>query len=303
MCVAARTAPKAKGVDNLETLLVSGEEKDRLSAEMRRIAVEAGMAFFDRDAGCLEKAPVVLLLGQKVKPIGVKPCGYCGHGDCAACAQNGGQCAISIGDLGIAIGSAYLVSQATLEVSHLLIPPRGVEKEVARFDAALAAIRQDFADLKASMAAADLSAFVDLHLMILADPELSEVPRQIIRERRCNAEWAIVQQMGLLVEQFEKIDDVYLRERSYDVRQVVERVVRELAGHSGGRLGKGIKGENLIVVAHDLSPADVIAFREHNFASFITDAGGATSHTAILARGMNIPAVLGLHNARQLIHD
>ena len=136
MCVAARTAPKAKGVDNLETLLVSGEEKDRLSAEMRRIAVEAGMAFFDRDAGCLEKAPVVLLLGQKVKPIGVKPCGYCGHGDCAACAQNGGQCAISIGDLGIAIGSAYLVSQATLEVSHLLIPPRGVEKEVARFDAA-----------------------------------------------------------------------------------------------------------------------------------------------------------------------
>ena len=204
---------------------------------------------------------------------------------------------------GIAIGSAYLVSQATLEVSHLLIPPRGVEKEVARFDAALAAIRQDFADLKASMAAADLSAFVDLHLMILADPELSEVPRQIIRERRCNAEWAIVQQMGLLVEQFEKIDDVYLRERSYDVRQVVERVVRELAGHSGGRLGKGIKGENLIVVAHDLSPADVIAFREHNFASFITDAGGATSHTAILARGMNIPAVLGLHNARQLIHD
>ena len=204
---------------------------------------------------------------------------------------------------GIAIGSAYLVSQATLEVSHLLIPPRGVEKEVARFDAALAAIRQDFADLKASMAATDLSAFVDLHLMILADPELSEVPRQIIRERRCNAEWAIVQQMELLVEQFEKIDDVYLRERSYDVRQVVERVVRELAGHSGGRLGKGIKGENLIVVAHDLSPADVIAFREHNFASFITDAGGATSHTAILARGMNIPAVLGLHNARQLIHD
>ena len=112
MCVAARTAPKAKGVDNLETLLVSGEEKDRLSAEMRRIAVEAGMAFFDRDAGCLEKAPVVLLLGQKVKPIGVKPCGYCGHGDCATCAQNGGNCAISIGDLGIAIGSAAHVAAA-----------------------------------------------------------------------------------------------------------------------------------------------------------------------------------------------
>ncbi len=206
---------------------------------------------------------------------------------------------------GIAIGSAYLVSQATLEVSHLLIPPRMVEKEVARFEAALAGIYKEFDALKASIgqSTTDISAFVDLHLMILADPELSEVPKQIIRERRCNAEWAIVQQMDMLVEQFEKIDDIYLRERSYDVRQVVERVVRELAGHPGGRLSKGVKGENLIVVAHDLSPADVMAFRQHNFSSFITDVGGATSHTAILARGMGIPAVLGLHNARQLIRD
>ena len=180
-----------------------------------------------------------------------------------------------------------------------------VEKEVARFEAALVGVREEFAALKASIGQSptDISAFVDLHLMILSDPELSEVPRQIIREKRCNAEWAIVQQMDLLVEQFEKIDDAYLRERSYDVRQVVERVVRELSGNAGRRLTKGAKGESLIVVAHDLSPADVIAFRQHNFSSFITDAGGATSHTAILARGMGIPSVLGLHNARQLIRD
>ncbi len=209
---------------------------------------------------------------------------------------------------GIAIGQAHLISQATLEVSHLVIAPRMVEKEVARFEMALAQVRHEFAAMKIGMdhSPTDIGAFIDLHLMILADPELSEAPKQIIRERRCNAEWAIVQQMEVLVTQFEKIDDMYLRERSYDVRQVVERVVRELVGnpgHAALKAGKGVKGENLIVVAHDLSPADVMAFKNQHFASFVTDVGGATSHTAILARGMGIAAVLGLHNARQLIRD
>lgn len=208
---------------------------------------------------------------------------------------------------GIAIGQAHLISQATLEVSHLVIAPRAVEKEIARFDAAVERVRSEFVAMKTANEGSptDIGAFIDLHMMILADPELSEVPQQIIRERRCNAEWAIVQQMELLVEQFEKIDDIYLRERSFDVRQVVERVVRELVGRPGQvvKPPKGNKGENLIVVAHDLSPSDVMAFKDQHFASFVTDVGGATSHTAILARGMGIPAVLGLHNARQLIRD
>ena len=106
MCVAARTAPKGKGIDNLVTLLVSGQEKEQLSAEMRRVAQESGMEFFQRDANCIDKIALVVLLGQKVKPMGVKPCGYCGYADCAECAQGTGLCAISIGDLGIAIGSA-----------------------------------------------------------------------------------------------------------------------------------------------------------------------------------------------------
>ncbi|MDR2788685.1 MAG: phosphoenolpyruvate--protein phosphotransferase [Candidatus Accumulibacter sp.] len=206
---------------------------------------------------------------------------------------------------GIAIGQARLISQATLEVSHLVIAPRMVEKEVARFEAAMERVRTEFDAMKSSLekSPADMHAFIDLHRMILDDPELSEIPKQIIRERRCNAEWAIVQQMRLLVEQFDQIDDVYLRERGYDVRQAVERVVRELAGRPVASRLKGIKGEHLIVVAHDLSPADVMAFRNHGFASFVTDVGGATSHTAILARGMGIPAVLGLHDARRLIRD
>jgi phosphotransferase system enzyme I (PtsI) len=204
---------------------------------------------------------------------------------------------------GIAIGRAHLISQATLEVAHLTIAPRAVEKEIARLDAAMGRVRNEFDAMKDGLekSTADMSAFIDLHRMILDDPELSEVPRQIIRERRCNAEWALVQQMRVLVEQFEQIEDTYLRERAYDVRQAVERVVRELAGR-GSKL-KGIKGEHQIIVAHDLSPADVMAFRDHDFASFVTDVGGATSHTAILARGMGIPAVLGLSNARRLIRD
>ena len=209
---------------------------------------------------------------------------------------------------GIAIGQAHLISQATLEVSHLVISPRMVEKEVARFETVLEQVRSEFATMKSEMGKSptDIGAFIDLHMMILADPELSEVPKQIIRERRCNAEWAIVQQMEFLVAQFEKIGDAYLRERSYDVRQVVERVVRVLIGrpsHSAVKVPKGVRGENLIVVAHDLSPSDVMAFKDQQFASFVTDVGGITSHTAILARGMGVPAVLGLHNARQLIRD
>lgn len=106
MCVAARTAPKGKGIDNLVTLIVNGQDKEKLSAEMRRVAQESGMEFFQRDANCIDKAALVVLLGQKVKPMGVKPCGYCGYADCAECIQGTGLCAISIGDLGIAIGSA-----------------------------------------------------------------------------------------------------------------------------------------------------------------------------------------------------
>jgi len=106
MCVAARTAPKGKGIDNLVTLIINGQDKEQLSAEMRRVAQESGMEFFERDANCIDKAALVVLLGQKVKPMGVKPCGYCGYADCAECAQGTGLCAISIGDLGIAIGSA-----------------------------------------------------------------------------------------------------------------------------------------------------------------------------------------------------
>ena len=209
---------------------------------------------------------------------------------------------------GIAIGRAMLMSHATLEVSHLTLASRMIDKEIERFDAAIKAVKEELILMKESTehAPAELNAFIDIHTMFLEDPELAEKPRDIIRERRCNAEWALVQQMEHLVDQFEQFDDLYLRERKFDVVQVVERVVKELLGHprrSGLKAPKSSKEEALIVVAHDLSPADTIAFKDHRFAAFITDVGGATSHTAILARSMAIPAVLGLENARGLIRD
>ncbi len=200
------------------------------------------------------------------------------------------------------------MSHATLEVAHLTIAPRLVDKEVARFEHALEKVREELAAMKENTerAPAELAAFIDLHVMFLADPELVEVPKQIIRERRSNAEWALVQQMEHLVAQFEQFEDPYLKERKFDVVQVVERVVKELLGHPGRAVlkkAKGVTEENLIIVAHDLSPADVIAFKEHRFASFVTDVGGATSHTAILARSMAIPAIVGLNSARSMIRD
>jgi len=209
---------------------------------------------------------------------------------------------------GIAIGRAMLMSHATLEVSHLTIAPRMVDREIARFDSAISAVKRELEAMKESAenGPAELGAFIDIHLMFLDDPELCDKPRAIIRERRCNAEWALVQQMERLVAQFSKFEDPYLRERKFDVRQVVERVVKELMGHPGRPLMKAVKGvkeETLIVVAHDMSPADVIAFKEHRFASFITDVGGATSHTAILARSLAIPSVVGMEHARSMIRD
>ena len=113
MSLAARTAPKGKGIDNLVVIAARAKAKDQLAAEMRRIAKEEGsMPTFERDAGNLDKSPVVLLLGQRVKAMGPKPCGFCGYADCAENARNNGLCAISIGDLGIAIGSAVSVAAA-----------------------------------------------------------------------------------------------------------------------------------------------------------------------------------------------
>ena len=207
---------------------------------------------------------------------------------------------------GIAIGRAQLVSHATREVAHYTIPLAQVASEIERFESAIAEVQRELEGLHAALTGGDapgeFGAFLDVHCMILNDPTLSEAPKRIIAEQRCNAEWALTIQMGVLVEQFEQIEDPYLRERKADVVQVGERVLKRLMGRPGTLPAPGAE-EQTILVAHDLSPADVIQFKQHHFAAFLTDLGGITSHTAIVARGLNVPAVVATHHARQLIRD
>ncbi len=212
---------------------------------------------------------------------------------------------------GIAIGQAHLLSNALLEVVHYQLPKHLIEDEVKRFSDAIASVKLDLVQIKASLrknAPAELAAFIGTHLMMLEDKSLSEVPKDIIRNEQCNAEWAIKLQMDDIVDQFELIEDSYLRERKQDVIQVVERVIKVLLGHqaqlSTEQQTSALHQERkLILVAHDVSPADAIQFKQHQFAAFITDVGGATSHTAILARSLNIPSIVALQRARDLIND
>ena len=207
---------------------------------------------------------------------------------------------------GIAIGHAHLISSARLEVAHYAIAPEDLELEVMRFSAAVDKVAAELQSLRRSVPAdapAELGAFLNLHLMILDDATLSHVPRALIRSLRCNAEWALVQQMDYLVAQFAKIEDPYLRERKADVVQVVERVLKAMQEQPGRAGAAPAHEEQLIVVAHDLSPADMILFKQHQYAGFVTDLGGVTSHTAILARSLDIPAIVGAHTARQMVHE
>ncbi len=206
---------------------------------------------------------------------------------------------------GIAIGHSRLISHALLEVAHYQIVPDLVAEEVLRFEDAVQSVKQDLVDIRRGLsktAPAEMGAFIDTHLMILADSSLSETPKKIIRSESCNAEWALKQQLDSIVAQFEEIEDDYLRERKSDVVQVVERVIKALLGHPN-QPALAEQESGMILVAHDLSPADAIQFKQHQFAAFITDVGGATSHTAILARSLNIPSIVALQHARNLIRD
>ncbi|HEX5364907.1 MAG TPA: phosphoenolpyruvate--protein phosphotransferase [Gallionella sp.] len=207
---------------------------------------------------------------------------------------------------GIAIGHAHLISHTSLEVAHYALPPHLVADEVVRFDAALQATRDEFTSLRSNRpahAAAEFDAFLELHQMILDDSLISSAPREMIEREHCNAEWALKVQVETLVAQFDEFEDAYLRERQTDVRQVAERLLKQLIGQPSHQPPSTRHDVDTILVAHDLSPADLIQFKPQQYAAFVTDVGGATSHTAIVARGLSTPCVVGLHHARQLIRE
>jgi phosphotransferase system enzyme I (PtsI) len=212
---------------------------------------------------------------------------------------------------GISIGRAHLLTPAALDVKHYLVAEEQVEAEVRRLQHAIGVVHGALQNLWNELpkdAPTELGAFIDVHVLILSDPMISEAPLDIIRTRHYNAEWALVTQIDELSAQFDEIEDPYLRERKQDIQQVAERVLKVLMGTELSAPPPAPAGEDqfqpqMIVVAHDISPADMLAFRDRSFVGFVTDVGGQNSHTAIVARSLDIPAAVGMSQASRLVEQ
>lgn len=209
---------------------------------------------------------------------------------------------------GIAIGKAVVMGAAALDVAHYYIAASESDNECQRLYDAIAVARNELQALVADLpmdAPRELGAVLNVHSLLLDDPQLVEPVCQLITEQRYNAEWALTTHGQLLLEQFAGMADDYLRERGTDIRQVIERVLRVLAGSPVLLPDPALldSEDALIVVARDISPADMLRLRDRAFGAFLTDLGGPTSHTAIVARSMNVPAVVGLGDCRRLVRD
>ena len=209
---------------------------------------------------------------------------------------------------GIAIGRAHLLRSAALDVKHYLISQEKIEAEVERLSNAIAQVHAELQTIRQDLspeAPSELGAFIDVHALILSDPIVSEQPLDIIRSRYYNAEWALLTQIDALSAQFDEIEDAYLRERKNDILQVGERILKALLGSANtiSPVSEAEIASQIIVVAHDISPADMLQFRDRSFVGFVTDLGGQNSHTAIVARSLDIPAAGGMSNASALINQ
>jgi phosphotransferase system enzyme I (PtsI) len=217
---------------------------------------------------------------------------------------------------GIAIGRAVLVASSRVDVAHYFVAPDQVAAEIQRLRVARDAVVDELQRLQKDMpkdAPHELAALLDVHLMLLQDEELTSGVVQWIKNRLYNAEWALTSQLDIIVRQFEEMEDPYLRERKADMEQVGERVLHCLKGtgplvaqakrpqRPQQELQLGDTDVPLVLVAHDLSPADMLQFKQSVFTGFVTDVGGKTSHTAIVARSLDIPAVVGARTASQLV--
>jgi len=219
---------------------------------------------------------------------------------------------------GIAIGRAVLVASSRADVAHYFVEATDVQSEIQRVRDARNTVVEEISRLQRDLPADaphELAALLDVHLMLLQDEQLITGVKGWISERHYNAEWALTTQYEMIARQFDEMEDEYLRERKADLEQVVERVLRAMKGVASPvqLKNQGTRKQQkellhddkldvpLVLVAHDLSPADMLQFKQSLFAGFATDVGGRTSHTAIVARSMDIPAVVGARSASQLI--
>ncbi len=208
---------------------------------------------------------------------------------------------------GIAIGRVHIVDRGQFEISESSIKPERVKNEIARFHRALRSARGELKAVKDRIprdTATELSAFIDTHLLMLEDSALTNAPVKLMRERHCNAEWALKVQRDALVAVFEAMDDPYLRTRKDDIDHVVNRIQRILLKRNKPARGRQAQPlSDRIVFADDLTPADTVLMQHQGVLAFLTEFGGPNSHTSILARSLRIPAVVGLHSARAYLRD
>ncbi len=206
---------------------------------------------------------------------------------------------------GIAIGNAYILDKNLDDATSHLLEDDEIADEIIIFEEALRKTRRELEVLRVNIppnAPAELGAFLSLSIMMLGDSQISQAPITIIKEECCNVEWALKLQADRLAAKFEEMQDEYLKERKHDVVQVLERIFKNLDGNKFEWENTG-KLEYGILVTHDLSPADLVHFKDSNFSGFITEVGSLTSHTAIIGRNLDIPSIVGAGYARQLIRD
>ena len=208
---------------------------------------------------------------------------------------------------GIAIGKAYVLHRERPEVPEYALPAHLIDDEVARFKAAIETARAQLEHIRHHIppsAPAEIASIIDTHLLILHDKMISEAPIAAVRKQQCNAEWALQVQCDLLGKVFEQMEDPYLRNKKTDVNQVVDRVLRNLLlnqDEEHEQISGALEGQ--IVVANDLTPADTVLLKHNHVGAFITNLGGPISHTAILARSLEIPAIVAVHNATRYIRN
>ena len=207
---------------------------------------------------------------------------------------------------GIAIGKVHILERGQPEVVEQKIPASKVEDEVLRFQLALKVAQEELKNIRTRIPAstpADIAAFIDTHLLMLKDSALGNVPIDLIRNQQLNAEWALKLQRDALVNIFEEMDDAYLRTRKDDVIHVVNRILRILLNQDNQPHDGVTALTGHIIIADDLTPADTILLQHQKIAAFVTEYGGPLSHTAIMARSLRIPAVVGVHNSRKTLHN
>ena len=208
---------------------------------------------------------------------------------------------------GVAIGKAHIILRGSIEVLESAIPGHLVEDEILRFLSAVDSARLQLQAIQKRIPAStgvDIAAFIETHLLMLDDATLVTTPIDLIREHRCNAEWALKLQRDAVVSVFEQMDDAYLRTRRDDIDHVINRIQRILLdSNQSDDQGENIVMDNTIVLAYDLTPAETVMLEHQGIKAFATECGGPLSHTAILARSVQIPAMVGTHGLQRYIHD